>query len=206
MRLQAAELQNVAVAQVGDQVITSRQVWISNFYERWKLTSKSLDLEAQKPKADWKVSVKSESFRQSLNSLILEYMVAKEAENFSIAEVSGTEVEQMKKNFLLAVSSSSDWKKFETSESEVQKLVERKIRAQNFLNFKTEAANVVISDQELQSYYDKNRLKFGQLPFAQFKTSIREVLSRQILEERLKDWFEVLKRKYRVKPLGLVET
>jgi hypothetical protein len=198
----AAETVNSSVGQVGDHVVTAREVWISNYLERWNLARKSSEGAMKAPTADWKPALKSEAFNQAASSFMLEYMVAQEAENFSIAQVDPAEAKKEAQEFLKAVAGSSEWSKFEASSSEIEKFIERKHRTQNFLKFKTDSAGVTVTDEEAKAYYEKNRMKFGNLPFAQFKDSIKEVLSRQMLEDRLKDWFEVLRRKYRVRFLG----
>lgn len=204
--VQGAEVINVAVGQVGDRVVTSREVVMSHFFERWQLASQSKDAAAHAPKSDWKITPGTDVFKQATQSLVLERMVALEAENFVVARVDADAVKGSTKNFLAAMQGSTDWKKLEATEAEVQKMAEIKMRAQSFLKFKTESAGVVVTDEDTKAYYEKNRLKFGNMPYEQFKTSIREVLSTQILEERLKDWFEVLRRKYRVRFLGTSES
>ena len=198
----SADLINSSVGQVGEQVITARQVWISSFFEHWSLARKSPDAKIKTPKPDWKPAIKSEAFNQAASSLMLESMVAQEAENFSVAQVDAAKVKSETAEFLKAMSGFSEWNQLEISEKEMEKFLEKKLRAQNFLKFKTDSVGVVISDEDAKVYFDKNRVKFGNLPFAQFRESIKEVLSRQMLEERLKDWFEILKRKYRVRFLG----
>lgn len=206
LQVQGAEVVNAAVGQVGDRVVTSREVVMSHFFERWQLSAQSKDASARSPKADWKITPGTDAFKQATQSFVLERMVALEAENFVVARVDADAVKTSAKNFLTAMQGSADWKKLEVSEAEVQKMAEIKLRAQSFLKFKTESAGVVVTDEDTKNYYEKNRLKFGNMPYEQFKTSIREVLSTQILEERLKDWFEVLRRKYRVRFLGATES
>ncbi|MFN7730055.1 MAG: hypothetical protein ACK5P7_12930 [Bdellovibrio sp.] len=198
----ASEVVNAAIGQVGERVVTSREVLISHFFERWQLAARSKEASAQLPKSDWKITPGTDVFKQASSSFVLECMVDLEAENFVVARVEDEVVQETTKSFLNAVGGSPDWKKLETNTSEVQKMVELKLRAQNFLKFKTESAGVVVTDADTKAYYEKNRLKFGNMPYDQFKNSIREVLSTQILEDRLKDWFEVLRRKYRVRFLG----
>lgn len=198
----AAETINASVGQVGSQVITARQVWMSNFYERWTLAKKSSDPKMRTPKADWKPALKSDAFNQAASNYMLEVMVSLEAENFSITQIEPEKLKANAKEFQKAMAGSGEWNKLEVGIEELEKLMERKLRAQSFMKFKTESAGVNITDEEAKAYYDKNKSKFGSLPFSQFKDGIKDVLSRQTLEDRLKDWFEVLKRKYRVRFLG----
>ena len=60
-----------------------------------------------------------------------------------------------------------------------------------------------VTEHDVKNYYEKNRLKFGNTPLVQVKPQIKDFLSQELLQERLKDWFEILKRKYRVKLLGI---
>ena len=203
--VQAAEVVDGSVGQVGEHVVTSREVWVSNFIERWEMGRKLPDPQARVPKSDWKPAVKSDAFKQIASAFMLELMVSQEAENFSVAEVSVADIKKEIPEFLKSMEGHSDWSKFEVSTGELEKFIQRKHRSENFLKFKTESAGVTVSDDEAKAYFEKNRLKFGRLPFTQFKDSIKEVLARQRLEERLKDWFEVLRRKYRVRVLGASE-
>lgn len=202
----APETVNASVGQVGAHVVTARQVWISNYFERWALARRSTDPKLRQPRADWKPPLGSEAFTQAASSLMLEVMVSMEAENFSVAQVDESQVRPEVQEFLKAMSSNPEWLRLEVGEREAEKFIERKKRAQSFLRFKTDSAGVVVTDAEAKAYYDQNRLKFGNLPFSQFKEGIRDVLSRQILEDRLKDWFEILRRKYRVRFLGRAES
>ncbi|NJL24445.1 MAG: hypothetical protein HC902_04280 [Calothrix sp. SM1_5_4] len=54
---------------------------------------------------------------------------------------------------------------------------------------------------EAQKYFDENRLKFGNLPFEKLKENIKAYLSKNHVDRRLKDWFDVLLSKYQVKNL-----
>ena len=75
----SAEIINSSVGQVGPHVVTAREVWISNFLERWNLARKTQDPGAHTPKADWKLPLKSEAFHSAASSFMLEHMVAQEA-------------------------------------------------------------------------------------------------------------------------------
>lgn len=206
IRLGAAELINASVGQVGSRVVTARQVWISNFYDRWSLAKKGTDAKLRVPKADWRPDTKSDAFKQAASNLMLEVMVAQEAQNFSLTQIDEAKIESETNDFQKAMAGAAEWNRLEVESKEVQSLLAEKLRAQAFLKFKTESAGVVATDDEAKAYFEKNRAKFGRLPFAQFKESIKDVLNRQRLEDRLKDWFEVLKRKYRVRFLNTSES
>jgi hypothetical protein len=85
------------------------------------------------------------------------------------------------------------------SNYEIKDWVERKIRAKKFLKYKTDSATLGVTDSEVKEYFDKNRYKFGNMGIDNFKENIRAFLIKQQMEERLKEWFEILKKKYRVR-------
>lgn len=196
-----------AVAQVSDQVITSREVITSYILE--KATENKLPAANSQQKIDrgqWLLQEGAEPFQKHLAQVILEQVIQLEAENFSVGQVSRSELEAFQKHLQEAVAGWEPWTKLEVSPAEVEKMILRKLRAKNFLQFKMETSGVQISDDEAKQYFEKNRVKFGNLPFAQFKDGIKEVLAQEQLQEKLKDWFEILKRKYRVKYLGQSST
>ena len=196
-----------AVAQVSDQVITSREVVASFMME--KATSEKLPTAVSGSKktspidrSTWVLKPGTEAFQKHLAQIILEQVIQLEAESFSIGEVSHDELEAFRKHLQEAVKGWEPWTKLDMGSAEIEKIISRKLRAKNFLQFKMETSGVQISDEEAKSYFEKNRVKFGNLPFSQFKEGIKEVLAQEQLQEKLKDWFEILKRKYRVKFLG----
>lgn len=199
----AAKTISTAVAQVSDHVITSREVQISYILD------KALDAKPNQEKTivrtAWILDPKSEIFQKHLAQVMLEMVVNYEAENFSIGDV---DVNQ-KKAFLTHVDAFTkdwnEWKKLDVRPVEIEQMVSRKLRSKNFLRFKGQSSGIIISDEEAKAYYDKNKSKFGGSPYPQFQASIKEYLAQNQSQEKLKDWFEILKRKYRVKVLSQVE-
>lgn len=193
-----------AVGQVGDHVVTSREVILSGVIEKWLYAIEDRPSETlrSKEKSSWFLRVGTEDFRQQLSRTMLDIMVSLEAEALSVAEVKTSLVQLRSTRFMIDFAAFPEWKKLGPSQAEVQMLILRKLRSRAFLQFKTETSGVLVSDDEAQQYFEKNRLKFGNYPFSQFKNSIKEVLAQQRLESRLKDWFEVLKKKHRVRFLS----
>lgn len=189
------------VAQVSDYVVTSREVTISGIIE--KATDQKLPAAGKKiDRSQWVLKEGSENFQKHLAQVILEQVIQLEAENFSVGAVSREDIESFQKHLQESVNGWELWKKLEVTTAEIEKIILRKLRAKNFLQFKMETSGVQISDEEAKKYFEKNRVKFGNLPFAQFKDGIKEVLAQEQMQEKLKDWFDILKRKYRVKYLG----
>lgn len=185
------------VGQVGTYVITSREVLIAGILEKWSLAPGN----NIKNRSDWILKEDTTAFRQALTQVMLEKVVMLEAENFSVAQVSNDEIKKMSAKMVEELKEWPDWKKLEVSNAELENQFQRHLRAKAFLKFKTESTGVRVSEEEAKSYFEKNRLRFGNLPFSQFRDSIREFLTQKQQEDRLRDWFEVLKRKYRVRYL-----
>ena len=140
-----------------------------------------------------------ESFRNAVTSVLLESVVALEAENFSVANVSESELTNDIAKIEKAVAGKAYWSSLEVSPLELRKLTLRKLTSKSFLKFKTNSMTSIVTDQDVQVYYDKNRVKFVGMPFENFKENIRTFLAQQQLEERIRSWFEVIKNKYKVR-------
>ncbi|MDG0817476.1 hypothetical protein [Bdellovibrio svalbardensis] len=190
VHVQAAPVVTETVGQVADYVATSRELQISTVIERVVFPGKISSLE---------ISPEQPEFRNALTALLLEIVVAMEAESFSVASVSEKDIEAGIAKVQRAVAGKAYWNQLEVSEAELKKFTTRKFVAKNFLKFKTNSMAGIVTDQEAEAYYEKNRLKFGNMPFASFKENIKTFLAQQQLEERLRNWFEVIKRKYKVR-------
>lgn len=186
----SASVVTETLGQVADYVTTSREVQISTAIERILFSAKASTIEVRPDQPE---------FRNALTSVLLEVVVAMEAENFSVAGVSGKEIDEALSKVQRAVAGKSYWSQLEVSDAELKRFTTRKFVAKNFLKFKTNSMAGIVTDQEAEAYYEKNRLKFGNMPFASFKENIKTFLAQQQLEERLRSWFEVIRRKYKVR-------
>jgi len=206
------KVSSVTVSQVGAQVITSREVLMSYLLDQWELfTVKEVDAKGnlkQKNKFE-KISelpsLGSEQFKKQLALVQLEHLVILEAENFSVGEVTS---EDVKKKALLAYENLKDWpdwKKLEFSMVEVESAILRKMRARNFIKYKTESMGIQITESEIKDYYDQNRIKFGAVSFEKIKDNIREYLNQRSVESKMKDWVSILRKKYQVRNLQYEE-
>ncbi|MES2854262.1 MAG: hypothetical protein V4692_00285 [Bdellovibrionota bacterium] len=93
----------------------------------------------------------------------------------------------------------SAWQKLEVSSEELRSMISRKLMASSFSRLKTDPQLSPISDDEALSYYRKNRLRFGSLPFSSFKENIKSFLIKTQTEKRMNEWHEVLRRKFKVR-------
>jgi hypothetical protein len=203
-----ARLVSRAVGQVGSQVVTSREVQISYAIDQAVLTSVSGPLSSGKApismidRKTWIIEVDDDNFRPHLSQIMTELLVRSEAESFSVAQITADEVRETAGAAKARLQDLSEWRRWEVEDSEIEEILRRRKATKQFLKFKTESSGVVIGDEEAKIYFEKNKVKFGSASFVQFKGAIKEVLAERQLEEKLKDWFEVLKRKYRVRFLN----
>jgi hypothetical protein len=94
---------------------------------------------------------------------------------------------------------SAEWEKLEASTNEIRDIIDRKLSAQSLERLKGDASMVNVSDAEALQYYKKNRLRFGNAPFENFKDNIKSALVRTQTDRRLTEWRTVLRRKYHVR-------
>lgn len=139
----------------------------------------------------------SRVFYDQVEKLILEYLVSEESKNFSTVRLSDEEFQQGVKRVPEALFRSSAWKSVEPAQGEWKEILRRKLQAGKFIQFRAQSSVIPVSDVEAKRYFDENRMKFGNLPFEQFKENIKVFLRRSQVEQRLKDWYDVLRSKYK---------
>jgi hypothetical protein len=181
-----------SVGQVADRVVTSREVQISAAIDRVLFPQKDKG-------APMEVRLGDPAMLNEVTAVLLEVVVNKEAESFSVAKITDEQIQQSMRKVERAMDGKSFWDHLEVSQNELKKFVLQKLTAKAFIQFKTSSMVGIISDGEAQAYYEKNRLKFGDLPFSSFKENIKTFLTQQQLEERTRAWFEIIKRKYKVR-------
>ncbi|MBL7555339.1 MAG: hypothetical protein JNM24_05915 [Bdellovibrionaceae bacterium] len=177
------------VGTAADQVVTSREVQIVNLLEKGITSDKNLVL----------IAVDDPRFNVEVGQVLLEIVVQTDSNLFEFDQVSDQEFKDAVDTIQKNMAQSKEWKALQVSNSELERFLKRKLVAKRFIRVKSDSMKGFITDSEAKDYFDKNRLKFGQVPFSQFKENIKTFLSQQQLEERLKAWFEIIKKKYKVK-------
>lgn len=186
----SASVVSKIVGKVGDYYLTSREVIGVRILEKELFPEQKMNLVED---------VEAPEFVLQVTSALLEKVVAVEAESFSVAAVSDEEVKDMVSKAKKQLANQRSWQKLDISAVELQDLVFRKLRSKKFLKYKTESASLTVTDFEVKDYYEKSRYKFGNIPFDSFKENIRQFLIQKQTEDRLREWFEVLRKKYQVR-------
>lgn len=185
---------NQVLAAVGPRVVTGREVRIQSILD-------SVVDGGSAPPLDFGVGPEQPAFQKELTKVLLEWMVYLEAQALSVAQIGTPEIESTQSVAKSKMSETEKklWARLGVADREFTAYVERKLRAKRFLESKTKTFKVVATDVDAQKYFEKNRRKFGDQPFEKFKDNIKIMLSNTESDERLKEWFTLLKRKYRVR-------
>ncbi len=138
-------------------------------------------------------------FPQLVLKVLDEWTVFLEAGEIGTKAAEKTEVARLAKIVNEAWRGHADWESIEPSAQEVRDIIERKLVAQALEKLKSEASMVSVSDEEALQYYKKNRLRFGNMPFENFRENIKAALLKAQMERRMLEWRSVLRRKYRVR-------
>lgn len=182
----------MTVGRVGDHILTSREVHMSSIMEK-------VLYEKQKPSTVTVSPIDSKTFFGEVNDAILERSLAKEAGNFDVVRVDEKARREMESRLMKAVAHMAAWKALEPAPNEWKAILERKLKAKLFIKFRKESSQLPVTDAEAKRYFEDNHLKFGNLPFENFKDNIKSYLARSQVDRRLKDWYEVIKSKYKAK-------
>lgn len=177
---------NQSLGFVGEKVVTQRGVIASKATDQFWQSTKSLNLEVSS---------------QDVTAVIVEKVVALEAAGFDFGGISPAEVKVEKQKLISYFNSQVKLKALEMSDSELESLVVEKLTYKAFLEFKTNSLKSTVSDVEAKAYFEKNRYKFGNVAFESYKSQVVSFLEQQQLQERMRSWFEILKRKYKVRNL-----
>jgi hypothetical protein len=182
---------STAAGQVGELILTSREVILYSIVENEMSNRKPLLLNS--------TSVKTREFARETTAALIETGVSLEFDVFGAGEWKENEVKILAKKVLKRISANPITRQMEYDGSEVDSVVRKKLKAKQFIKFKIDSAVVPVSDKEAEDYFQQNNLKFENLPFENFKQNIKSYLMKQQSDRRLRDWFELLQSRYRVR-------
>ncbi len=186
-----------SVGAVGGKVITNRDVEANYIVDRVLYNNGSYT----------PISLGTEEFNSALDRLLVEYMVFEEATEFGVAKVADSEVDQSFGSVKTKLNNTgpihSNWSLLGYSEPQLKEMVGRKLRSNRFIKYKSNSSYVQVSDEEARDYFNKNQLKFGTAEFEGFKVNIKKFLGKKNADDRLREWFEILRKKHKVKNLQI---
>lgn len=181
------------VGEAGDRVVTSREVRLNQAIAQ-ALGSSSAQVKDKKI-----LGLEDPNFPSEVLKVLDEWTVYLESLEVGTKLVDSSEVARLSRSVTEFWKNESAWERLEGSSSEIREILERKLAAQSLEKLKGDTSLVTITDAEALQYYKKNRLRFGNLPFENFKDNIKSALIKNQTERRLNEWRSVLRRKYRVR-------
>ena len=171
----------VALAQVKDHVITSREIDIH---------------EALSPVLDYDFdSFKNISPR---DQVIKEWLLFYEALGFYSHPVKNSEQIKKMKQAKKQALQSGIWGKLKMKDDELKEKVKRHLEARRLYSFKKKASKLPISAFEVENEYKTNKTHYQSMSPDEAKAQISKNLGQKKLEKHLNEWFDVLEQKYKV--------
>lgn len=182
------------VGEAGPRIVTSREVRINDAIGQ-VLAPTTANLGTKRKVID----AEDATFPAQVLKVLDEWTVFLEAAVIGSKSADKQEVTRLTKLVSDAWKGQADWERLEASPTEIKEIVERKLAAQSLERLKGDVSLVNVTDAEALQYFKKNRLRFGNLPFENFKDGIKAALVRSQTERRLTEWRSVLRKKYRVR-------
>jgi hypothetical protein len=170
-----------ALAKVGDEVITSRDLQIHLFLN-----------EVDNPLKDFI------DRKEPIKDLVYEHLIVLEAQSLLVVKVAESEVDAAENKTLKKFKDDRLWSSLSVSRQELRRHLQRKLMVKQILNLKMPRDLVSISDEAVESYYMQNKNQLGQKPLAELKDKIKETLKYQKNQERFKDWMSAVLRTHGV--------
>jgi hypothetical protein len=186
------EIVSQALVRVGTEVLTSRQVILSQVIDSYlRNETKVKVVRPDEPK-----------FNEKTTELALDYIVFLESESYAVGEGQESNIKDQVKTVQSSLGALTELEKFNFTAAEIERLFSVKIKSRRFLELKSQSRASQVSDQRAKDYFDLNRNKFTGASFLDIKENIKVYLQKTDNESKLKDWFEVLKKKYKLKYLS----
>lgn len=176
---QDTEILVAALAKIGNEVITSRDLQINQFLNEVENPFKEY---SEKP--------------MPLKELIWEQLVFMESKKVFSTRVSDADINEFVQEFKTKSKSDELWKSLGVSDKELRQSVRRKLGAKKLLRLKMPKQLIYISDTEINNYYKQHKNQLGQKPLEEVRERIRNGL--QILKARTRfyDWVATMSRSH----------
>ena len=170
-----------ALAKVGDQVITSRDLQIHLFLS-----------EINNPLAEFV------DRKEPLKDLVSEHLMVKEASSLLVVKLDDAEVAKAEQKVLQKLKNDRLWQSLAVSAKELREHTQRKVLVKNILNLKMPKDLLSVNEDAVESYYMQNKNQLGQKPLAEVRDKILQILKLQKNQERFRDWMAAVFRTHSV--------
>ena len=169
---------------VDDEVISQRDILVSAYM--------NIAMDSQK-KLPAQLALTPSEISKELNNLLVELMVDQETPFISPDETEKKSLETLWKR----LSTEPFAQKVSLKEKDVETIYLRKKRVGSFIDLKISTLVQTPSPEEIKSYFERNKSKFGNTPLDQVSDNIKTFLMQNQRDAKLKAWYEGLRKKYR---------
>ncbi|MEC9283960.1 MAG: hypothetical protein VX642_14700 [Bdellovibrionota bacterium] len=190
-------LSNRSMASLGKEYVSKRDVQIHSILQRMMYQYKSANLDFDSVEQD-------EYLNRELGNYILERVIFLEAKSFGLAKVDETLVKREGSKVLARILKSEFskmWKSLGVETDEYDIFVEQKLRSRKFISIKKEAAQVLVTDREIDQYMEQNKMEKELFSQEKLRSRVKQYLGNKQGEKQLREWFELLRNKYQVRVL-----
>ena len=177
------------VGKVSERAVTSREVEI-NFHVEKLMFPKTA------PKV-WRDAGEA-GYQRAVDGVLIEWAVFLESKQFATIKVPDQGVAKALKELRRQMRKSALWRRLQPSDDELKGVIERKLRAKDFIQFRAKSSQLRVTDFDAQQYFRRNPDRFRGLDFEDYKEQIKSLLKKRELEQQLVQWFRVLQTKYKV--------
>ncbi len=191
----AERLVSAVVGTVGDLVVTTRDIQLEGLVDAFISGGSKNQLSLSFFEVG--ETAQQKEFYRSL----IERAISIESQTFSVSQLNPEESKKIEKAVLDSMQNSETQKKWSSLSagiSEIREVIERKQRTKKLIEFKISSTRLPVSEADALRYFQSNKARFGDAPFAQFRDQIKTLISKQLSDERMKEWVQVLARKYKI--------
>lgn len=134
-----------------------------------------------------------------IDRTLFEFAVYRESESLSAVKLSDESLAHLLAEIRPQLQKRTDWNSLEPTEAEIRSWFLRKKVAMTYFDLKVNSLLGIVTDEEVQSYFDRNRIKFGSTDLESQKNSIKLFLQKENQKQRIEDWVSALKVKYQIR-------
>lgn len=181
-------LLNGTAATVGKTLITVQDVQFYRSLQRFR--------EGESPAV---LLETGDALKKMVQKVAFEEMVYQEMKSFEVEVGPRTDAEKVVSQ-KKAAGKSADWQsilnQFQVTESAALDRLHKTLSVEKFLQKKVDTLTPIVTDSEVEKYYQQNQARFKGSNPEQLKPNIQVLLKKQRVQKGLEEWIRFLKEKY----------
>lgn len=181
-------LLNGTAASVGKTLITVQDVYFYRSLQRFR--------EGESPAV---LQETGDALKKAIQKVAFEEMVFQEMKSFEVENTPKIEAEKIVSQ-KKGKGKSKDWQevlsRFHVTETQAVERLNRTLSVEKFLQRKVDTLTPIVTDSEIEKYYQQNQARFKGSSLEQLKPNIQVLLKKQRVQKGLEEWVRFLKEKY----------